>query len=238
MPPTAAVVGMGRAGSAFASVLGDAGWEATPLHHGNVSEASRGAFDLVLLCVPDTAVAEMAEAIEADDRRVVAHCSGSLTLDVLAQHPRRASVHPLMSIPPPPLGAVRLIGSWFAIAGDPLVAEIVAAARGRSFEVPDADRALYHATSAIASNHVVALLGQVERLAERLGVPPQAYLELAQASVANVSELGAVRALTGPVARGDLDTVVAHLRALPPEETDGYAAMVELAKRLVEDREP
>jgi predicted short-subunit dehydrogenase-like oxidoreductase (DUF2520 family) len=236
MPTTVAVVGQGRAGSAFASVLADAGWDVKALHHGELHGDSGLVADLVLLCVPDGAVSDMANAFEAADGQVVAHCSGSLTLEVLDPHPRRGSVHPLMSIPPPPLGAQRLVGAWFAIAGDPLMADVVAAADGRAFEVRESDRALYHATSAIASNHVVALLGQVERLAGQIGVPFEAYLELSRASLDNVSDLGAVDALTGPVARGDWATVQAHVDSLPEDETAGYVAMVELAKRLVEER--
>ena len=151
---------------------------------------------------------------------VVAHLAGSLGLDVLAPHPRRAALHPLVSLPDAEVGARRLrAGAWFAVAGDPpgslaLMEALVADLGGRSFTVADADRAAYHAAAAIASNHLVALLGQVERVAAGAGVPLEAYLDLVRATLDNVAEMGPAAALTGPVARGDWATVERHRAAL------------------------
>jgi predicted short-subunit dehydrogenase-like oxidoreductase (DUF2520 family) len=98
--------------------------------------------------------------------------------------------------------------------------------------VPDDQRARYHAAATVASNHLVALLGQVARLAETTGVPPAAFLPLVRATVDNVEVLGATDALTGPVARGDVDTVVRHLDALPDGEGDAYRALATVAMRM------
>jgi predicted short-subunit dehydrogenase-like oxidoreductase (DUF2520 family) len=119
-----------------------------------------------------------------------------------------------------------------AIAGDDGVNELAEALSGRVFEVDDAVRTTYHAAAAIASNHLVALLGQVQRLADASGVPFQAFLSLASASLDNVSALGAAPALTGPVAREDWDTIRVHLAALPTDELATYRAMVIEAARL------
>jgi predicted short-subunit dehydrogenase-like oxidoreductase (DUF2520 family) len=108
---------------------------------------------------------------------------------------------------------------------------------GRWFTVADADRAAYHAGAAIASNHLVALLGQVERVAGAVGVPFEAYLDLARGSLENVAELGPAAALTGPVARGDWATVERHRAALDQGELEAYDALVAAARRLVEDRD-
>ena len=112
---------------------------------------------------------------------------------------------------------------------------------GRPFEVDDADRAAYHAAAVIASNHLVALLGQAERVAAAAGVPLDAYLDLVRATVENVAELGPAAALTGPAARGRLG----HHRPPPrrprrhrPRERPAYQAMVDLARRLVEPPDP
>jgi predicted short-subunit dehydrogenase-like oxidoreductase (DUF2520 family) len=168
---------------------------------------------------------------------VVAHLAGSLGLDVLAPHPRRAALHPLVSLPDADRGADRLSGAWFAVAGDPLVQRAASDLGGRWFEVADHDRAAYHAAAAVASNHLVALMGQVERIAAGIGVPGEAYLLLAAASLQNVAELGAASALTGPVARGDWDTVARHLAAIDPAERPAYLALAAEARRLV-DGEP
>jgi predicted short-subunit dehydrogenase-like oxidoreductase (DUF2520 family) len=93
-------------------------------------------------------------------------------------------------------------------------------------------RATYHAAATIASNHLVAMLGQAVRVAEAAGVPPQALLPLVRASVDNVDALGAGDALTGPVARGDADTVARHLAALPADERTAYRTLAAEALRL------
>jgi len=84
----------------------------------------------------------------------------------------------------------------------------------------------------VASNHLVALMGQVERLAEGAGVPVEAFVPLLDATVANVSARGAAASLSGPVARGDAATVARHLDALAPEERPAYRALAREALRL------
>jgi predicted short-subunit dehydrogenase-like oxidoreductase (DUF2520 family) len=241
-PRSLRVVGPGRAGSALSSALAAVGWTvAEPVRRGDALEGAAAGVDLLVLATPDAAIAAVAAAIEPVERTVVAHLAGSLGLDVLAPHPRRAAVHPLVSLPDADVGARRLrAGAWFAVAGDPpdalaLVEGVVADLGGRSFTVADADRASYHAAAAIASNHLVALLGQVERVAASVGVPLEAYLDLVRATLDNVTELGPAGALTGPVARGDWATVERHRAALAPDELTAYDAMVAAARRLVDD---
>jgi predicted short-subunit dehydrogenase-like oxidoreductase (DUF2520 family) len=141
-----------------------------------------------------------------------------------------------VALPTPEIGAERLVGAWFAVAGDPRAGEIVTTVGGRAFAVDDADRALYHATAVVASNHLVALMGQVERLAAAGGVPVDAYLDLAADTLANVRDLGAAAALTGPAARGDDATIRRHLEALPPAERPVYEALAAEARRLAASR--
>jgi predicted short-subunit dehydrogenase-like oxidoreductase (DUF2520 family) len=90
----------------------------------------------------------------------------------------------------------------------------------------------------IASNHLVALLGQAQRVAAAAGVPLEAYLDLVRDTVENVADLGPAGALTGPAARGDWTTIERHLAALDaidPRERPTYEAMVALARRLVDE---
>lgn len=229
-PGRVRVVGAGRAGGSFAGALSDAGWSVELVHHDHPDPGA--GVDLVLVCVPDGAIAGLAAAWPVHPGAVVAHCAGSLGLDVLAPHPRVASVHPLVSLPDPSTGRERLRGAWFAVAGDEVAHRVVAALGGRAVEVPDAARVRYHAAAVVASNHLVALMGQVERLAADLGVPLEAFLALAAGSLDNVAAVGPAAALTGPVARGDWRTVARHLAALPPEEREAYLAMAEQAARL------
>ena len=228
------IIGAGRAGRALGQALELAGLAVEPLvgRDGDIAGAATGV-DLLVFAVPDGAIAGVASAVRPVESTVVAHLAGSLGLDVLAPHARRAWLHPLVALPDPELGAQRLLaGAWFAVDGDPLVRGVVAALGGSAFTVPDSARTTYHAAAVIASNHLVALLGQAERVAADAGVPLEAYLDLVRATVENVASLGPSAALTGPVARGDWATVERHLAALDPAERPAYEAMADAASRL------
>ena len=142
------------------------------------------------MATPDGAVPTVAAAVHPVEATVVAHLAGSLTLDALAPHARRASVHPLVPLPDPETGATRLRGAVMAVAGDPVGRQVVAALGGRAVEVADEERVRYHAAACIAANHLVALMGQVERVAGPVGLPLDAYLGLAAASLDDVVRLG------------------------------------------------
>jgi len=143
-------------------------------------------------------------------------------------------VHPLVSLPNPTTGTQRLRDdAWFATAGDGIADEVVEALGGRSFVIADDHRVEYHAAACIAANHLVALLGQVERIGAAAGAPFEAYLSLVRGAVDNVAELGPAAALTGPAARGDELTIARHLAAIDPSERDAYRAMADQARRLV-----
>jgi predicted short-subunit dehydrogenase-like oxidoreductase (DUF2520 family) len=233
------IIGPGRAGTSLAWALGAAGWEVEPplARGGNLAPAARGV-DLLVIATPDDRIREVARAVEPVPSTVVAHLAGALGLRALAPHRRRAAVHPLVALPTPDLGARRLVGAWFAVAGDPVVHDVVRALRGRSFKVVDADRPVYHAAAVIASNHLVALLGQVERLSDAVAVPFEAYVDLARATLDNVAALGPAAGLTGPAARGDEATIRRHLRALPPDERRAYRSLADAARRLAQSRPP
>lgn len=233
---TVRVIGAGRAGRSFAKAIDDlVDWDVIDIRGRGVAIDDAAAdVDLVLIATPDTVVADVAAAIRPG-RAVVAHVAGSLGLDVLAPHDRRAALHPLMSLPDAEIGAERLTGGWFAVAGDPLVADLATALGGRTFEIADDDRALYHAAAAVASNHLVALLGHAQRLGASVGVPADASMALALGSAENAVALGPAAALTGPAVRGDEATLVAHRDAIgrrAPRELAAYEAMLAEARRL------
>ena len=229
------IIGAGRAGGSFARALLATGrWDVQRVlgRSDLVADAAAGV-DLVLLTVPDTSVADVAAAVRPGDA-VVAHAAGSLGLGALDPHQRRAVLHPLASMPDAEVGAQRLRRAWWGLAvdGDPIAEEVVADLDGHALHIRDGDRDRYHAAAAMAANHVVALLGQVERVAASIGVPLEAYLSLTRTAVDNVEALGAAAALTGPVKRGETATIERHLAALPPEERTGYWAMKEEAEKL------
>jgi predicted short-subunit dehydrogenase-like oxidoreductase (DUF2520 family) len=228
------IIGPGRAGSSFADALRRTNHAVDgPLaRHDDVSRAADGV-DALILAVPDDEIATLAARVAAQPSCVVLHLSGSLGLDVLAPHVRRGSMHPLVPLPNPEIGAARLLGGvTIAVAGDELAAALALGLGARVVEVADEDRAAYHAAACIAANHVVALLGQVERVAATIGLDVAAYLGLARAAIEDVETLGPRAALTGPAARGDWSTIVRHLDALSPAERAAYGACVALALEL------
>jgi predicted short-subunit dehydrogenase-like oxidoreductase (DUF2520 family) len=209
-----------------------------------VADAARDAA-LVLIATPDRAIEHAIATAEPAiaPGALIVHLAGSRGLDVfddlLATRTgvRVGALHPLQSFPNAAIGVERLPGSWAAVAGDPAVSELAHSLGLRTFEVADADRVRYHTAAVVASNHLVSLLGQVERLAAGCGVPFDAFGPLVVACVENTFALGPAAALTGPVARGDLSTVEEHLRALDPAERDAYRALAREAARLTGRRD-
>jgi predicted short-subunit dehydrogenase-like oxidoreductase (DUF2520 family) len=234
------VIGPGRAGGALMGALDASGQFVVlePVRRGgDLSDAADGA-DLLVVATPDAVVGAVAAAVRPRAGTVVAHLSGALGLDVLEPHPRRASLHPLVPLPNAREGARRLrSGVTFAVAGDPMAADVARRLGGRAMAVADDARVAYHAACAIAANHLVALLGQVERVAALAGIPLEAYRELVEAAVDDAFALGPGAALTGPVARRDWATVASHRRVLAAMPTAAgelaaYDALVDLAASM------
>jgi len=228
------IVGPGRAGTSLAAALSRRGWDFAGFlgRQDDLTDAARGV-DVLVLATPDDVIAEVAGVVAPLPTTTVVHLSGSLGLEALAPHPLRAAVHPLVPLPNGEVGAARLAsGVTFAVAGAPVAQTMVEALGGRLVEVSDGDRAAYHAAACIAANHVVALLGQVERVAASVGLDLDSFLPLTRAAVDDVSTLGAAAALTGPARRGDWATLSRHLDALPEGERPGYQAGAALATKL------
>ena len=230
-------IGPGRAGLSLARALSGAGFRVAGIlgRQDDQTEAAQGV-DSLVIATPDDVVASVAAGVRPAEGCVVVHLAASLGLDVLGPHVRRASLHPLVPLPNPTIGEQRLTGGIsYAVAGDPMAEEMARALGGRPFTVADADRAAYHAAACVAANHVVALLGQVERIATAAGLDVDAFVGLSRAAIDDVAHLGPAAALTGPAARGDWSTLEQHRRALPEDERTGYNAGVALANRLAHD---
>ncbi|HEX6446164.1 MAG TPA: DUF2520 domain-containing protein [Streptosporangiales bacterium] len=212
-----AVVGPGRMGTAIAAALpGTAG----PFGRGFDGTDTTGIpYDVVLLCVPDREIARAAACIRGGP--YVGHCSGIAELDVLTPH-RAFSLHPLMTVTGAG-GPAPFPGAGCALAGSTPDAHDVAAAIARRLgmtptTVADADRALYHAAASVAANFLVTVEAAAERLAVRAGLPREALVPLVRAAVDNWAAQGAEHALTGPIARGDEDTVRGQRAAVAERE--------------------
>jgi predicted short-subunit dehydrogenase-like oxidoreductase (DUF2520 family) len=233
------LIGPGRAGMSVASALSASGHEVLGiLGSGDDPTEAASGVDVLILAVPDRRISEVARRVRPVAKTAVLHLSGSQGLEVLAPHRRRGSLHPLVPLPNPEVGAVRLLaGATFAVAGDRAATDLATSLRGRIVAVPDENRAAYHAAACIAANHVVALMGQVERVAREIGLDLDVFLGLSRAALADAEALGPVAALTGPASRGDSATLARHRAALAPEEREAYDAGVALASRLAADRQ-
>jgi predicted short-subunit dehydrogenase-like oxidoreductase (DUF2520 family) len=199
------VIGRGRLGGAVAARLAERGW---------LSET--GPADLVLLCVPDAAIAEVAQGVPRGPW--VAHVSGATPLSSLTPHTARFSLHPLQTFTRT-RGADQLDGAWAAVSAESAEGRATAYALAevlglRPFDLADDRRVIYHAGAVIASNYLVTLHRAAVRALAAAGAPPEALLPLMQRTMENGFEL------TGPIARGDWAVVEAHLAALRRELPD------------------
>lgn len=205
----------GRVGSAVSARLAERGMRV-------------GADDaeIVLLCVPDRAIADVAAGIPLGPW--VAHTSGATPLAALDPHTRRFGLHPLQSFSKA-RGPEQLDGAWGAVTAESEEARSVgfrlAETLGlRPFALDDASRAAYHAGAAVASNFLVTLRAAARSLLETAGAPPDALDPLIRGVLDNGFEL------TGPISRGDWETVERHLaviRAERPELERLYLVLAE-----------
>jgi predicted short-subunit dehydrogenase-like oxidoreductase (DUF2520 family) len=217
----AQVIGAGRVGSAMAARLRERGLDLS---------ADRP--ELVLLCVPDRAIAEVAAALEPGPW--IAHVSGATPLAALDPHERRFGLHPLQTFTRG-RGAEQLDGAFAAVTAETAEAAEVGAWLARTlglepFPLADEKRAAYHAGAAIASNYLVTLRRAAGSLLESAGAPPEALDPLMRRTIENGFEL------TGPISRGDWDTVDAHIaaiRAERPELEPMYVTLAETTKALL-----
>jgi len=199
---TVNVIGSGRVGSAVSARLAERGLS-----------LDAGTPDLVLLCVPDRVIAEVAGAIKPGPW--IAHVSGATPLAALAPHDRRFSVHPLQTFTLR-RGPEQFDGAWAAVTGESDEARVTATWLAETlglqpFHLSDENRAAYHAGAAIASNYLVTLRHAAGALLTAAGAPPEALDPLMTRTIENGF------ALTGPIERGDWETVGRHVVAIQAE---------------------
>ena len=212
---TVQVVGAGRVGSALSARLAERG-------------VALGGDDpdLVLLCVPDRAIAQVAASIAPGPW--VAHVSGATPLGALDPHRRRFGLHPLQTFTRA-RGAEQLDGAYAAVTAESDEAREAAFELARllglsAFVLDDTRRVLYHAGAAVASNYLVTLRRAAGRLLEQAEAPPEALDPLMRRTIENGFEL------TGPIARGDWETVDAHEQAIAGAAPALLSAYRELAR--------
>ncbi|MER7168736.1 DUF2520 domain-containing protein [Micromonospora sp. NPDC000207] len=262
---TVGVVGAGRVGAVLGAALAAAGHRVTAVSgtsgasraraalllpqtpHRSPYAVARDAADLLLVAVPDDAlagvVADLAAAGALHPGQVVAHTSGAHGLDVLAAATavgaRPLALHPAMTFTGSPDDLGRLPGISYGVTADvglrPLAVRLVADLGGVPEWVDEADRALYHAALAHGANHLVTLVNEAADGLRNAGVahPEKVLAPLLGAALTNALRLGDA-ALTGPVSRGDAGTVRRHLDRLGATAPDSVPAYLALARRTAD----
>jgi predicted short-subunit dehydrogenase-like oxidoreductase (DUF2520 family) len=264
------LIGPGRVGAALARRLVERGWTLEALAARSIDSARRAAewigagraagepadaaraAPLVLLTVPDRAIAPLCEALARAEAfspaSIVLHTSGALSSAALA--PARdlcgaavGSLHPLQSFASPEQALGLLRGVFFCAEGDPpaleAAARIAKALEARFVTIRPESKALYHAGACAASNFLVALEDLAVQLLAQAGIRApdalQMLLPLVRGTIANLQHLGLPDALTGPVARGDSGTVERHRQAIRdncPQLLEAYDVLTELTRRV------
>ncbi len=206
--------------------------------------------DLLLLAVSDSALEGVATVLsEREQARIVLHSSGIQPVETLA--PLRSGgssvggLHPLRAFPQASSQLEEAANIIFGIGGDPealtLAQRLTDSWRAESVVIPDESRTLYHLAASLAAGGVVTLLATAEELATSAKLSRtvfRAYLQLAhQALTEAEAELDPAAAITGPVARGDVETLGRHLRAVASESPATLEMLVAVSRATLRQRE-
>lgn len=216
--------------------------------------------DIVFITTPDRTIRDVCEKLSREGGlkpgSLVVHMSGAHSLDLLdaakAAGAFRAVVHPLQSVPSREQGVRNLPGSFFRVEADPgalpLAKDLVKALGGVELAMPkwtpdSSSASLYHAGAVAVSNYFVALIDFGLKFYEALGADRnealRAVLPLVKGTLANIETLGIPDALTGPIVRGDVDTMRGHIKAMrerAPELLDLYRALAKHTITVAEGR--
>jgi len=193
------------------------------------------AAQLVFITTPDDVIAGVASEVQWHEGQGVVHCSGAHSVDILEPAKRLGaavgSFHPLQTFASYQQAMENLPGSTFALeAEEPLLSqlkELAGILDGSYVELKPGDKVLYHAAAVFACNYLVTLVKLAVDLWQDFGVPPKeatkALLPLLKGTINNIDNIGLPHCLTGPIARGDLSTIVKHLSAL---EAKDYSLLI------------
>lgn len=262
-PPVVGIVGGGAVGCALGAALSRAGWPVGAIAARDPVRRTRfqtyvpgarafaeaaaliDAVDLIILAVPDDALAGVAGSLRLYGGQALVHTSGALGAEVLepamAAGTQIGSFHPLVAFADVERSVEALRGATVAIEGDDqlatLLAEMAEAIGATAVRLAPGSKAAYHAAAVLAAGGFVALLDAIVELGAVAGLDEQGslaiYGRLAEQTLANARALGVARALTGPITRGDVGTVTDHLAAMRVHAPGALRLYIALAEREV-----
>ena len=206
--------------------------------------------EVIILAVRDNAITEVAKTLVGTGlvgkRHVMLHCAGAAPAEevlgpVAGSLAGIGTIHPLQAIADGRTAMRALKGTVFGVEGDELgkakAAQLVTAMGGIVLALDQTQMASYHCAAALASNYIVSAVDAAAQVLAGAGVSPtqaaQALVPLAEGALRNIAAKGTTQGLTGPVRRGDAETIQRHLEAIAgkPDLVEIYRA---LARRAVE----
>lgn len=233
------VIGAGHVGTTLSIVFENAGFEVfiasrsmkSAKKAASISGAKAcsvkecGGSDIVFLTVPDSEITNAAKNIEqfVTEKQVIVHTSGALSSEILNFLPSHvASLHPLKSFADPVIAASSIKGTLFTFEGDKtaetVLEEIVKKIKGKFVKIKPQNKILYHLAAVLAANYTVSLADISVNILKEIGFrendAKSAIVNLLKGVLENMENKGTVSALTGPIERGDADTVKKHLTAI------------------------
>lgn len=268
-PPVVGIVGAGAVGTALGLALHRAGWPVAAIASRDAGRRDRfralvpgakgfaeanavlDAVELVILAVPDDAIAAVAGGLRLYSGQAMVHTSGALGAEVLepamAAGTQVGAFHPLVAFADTELAVAALHGATVAIEGDDELAALLGtmaeAIGAHAVRLAPGTKAAYHAAAVLAAGGFIALLDAIAELGRVVGLDEHGALDvfgrLTEGTLANARALGIGRALTGPITRGDVGTLRRHLAALAvhaPGVVDLYRAAAEREIALAAER--
>jgi predicted short-subunit dehydrogenase-like oxidoreductase (DUF2520 family) len=262
--PTVGFIGAGRTATSLAVALADAGYQVIAVASRSAESAQRladripecravatghkvaDAAQLVFITTPDDDIEKVTASVYWQQGHQVAHCSGALGLEALwpasAQGAEVGSFHPIQTFGPTEGPLAGLDGVVVGLEAQGGLFEtlktMVTDIKGTPLAVPAESRALYHAAAIMSCGHLAALIQSAVALWEKAGLPAdlgaQALQHLAEATLESVKERGVGPALTGPLVRGDVETVRRHLTALKSKAPELLPVYTSLGQQVVE----
>ena len=195
-------------------------------HAFNNNQDVVNAAELIFITTPDDTIASVASEIQWHRGQSVVHCSGALSTDILEPAKKLGaqvgSFHPLQTFASVKQAIENMPGSTFAVeAEEPLLNTLKNMATvldSHWIELKATDKVVYHAAAVIACNYLVTLVKLATDLWQSFNIPQsqaaQALLPLLRGTIHNIDTVGIPQCLTGPIARGDIETIKKHLDAL------------------------
>lgn len=183
------------------------------------------ASDVYMITTPDAEITPIAQALSQslpNKQTIVFHCSGALPSTTLSPLPNIASIHPLMTFATTESSIDHLTGVYCALEGNSTACEILQGAfstiGSTVFSIPTEKKAMYHAASTMACNYLITLIDIAADMYKECGLTKDQAFSMMQPTlqktIDNVFAMGPAKALTGPIARGDAETIQIHLDAI------------------------